>query len=76
MYRSLDDKLAVMDNGIQDLTPLPEDMRNEAFQTICEVAQSMDYGMTESVAGRLSGIHLPCLSGLAQDAAGQKAPAG
>ena len=58
MYRSLDDKLSVMDNEIPDLAPLPEDMRNEAFQTICEVAQSMDYGMTERVLKSIKGYRL------------------
>ena len=57
-YRQLDEKLSVMDKGAKDLPPLSKEMRIEAFQTICEIAQSMDYGMMESVIKNIRGYDL------------------
>ena len=57
-YRDLDKKLAVMDKGTDELPPLSKEMRTEAFQTICEIAQSMDYGMMESVIKNIRGYAL------------------
>ena len=47
-----------MDKGTDELPPLSKEMRTEAFQTICEIAQSMDYGMMESVIKNIRGYAL------------------
>ncbi|MCR5487237.1 MAG: response regulator [Lachnospiraceae bacterium] len=57
-YRSLDEKLAGLDQRNEDLLPITPEMRNEAFQTIGEIADSMDFGMMEEVLKEIKAYRL------------------
>ena len=57
-YRELDARLSKLDDTGEDKKVLSDDMRTEAFRTIGEIAQSMDYGMMESVIADLKGYRL------------------
>ena len=57
-YRKLDVMLSVMDAYSEELPEMSSDMRNDAFQTIEEIAMSMDYGMMEGVLRDLRGYKL------------------
>ncbi|MCR5356620.1 MAG: response regulator [Lachnospiraceae bacterium] len=49
MYRELYDKLSRLDDEDEDLPPIGEKALKEAYQTIIEIAGSMDYGMMEGI---------------------------
>ncbi len=57
-YRDLDSRLAPLDENIVGRKELTGSMRKEAFNTMFEIAQSMDYGMMESVLKDLKGYDL------------------
>ena len=57
-YRELDARLTALDDAGEDKKVLTDDMRTEAFNTIGEIAGSMDYGMMESVIADLKGYRL------------------
>ena len=48
-YRTLHSKLKHLDADDGQLKDITPDMRAEAFQTMGEIAQSMDYGMMEDI---------------------------
>jgi CheY-like chemotaxis protein len=49
MYHALDDELSSMDGDDEDRPVISEKELNEAYQTIYEVAQSMDYELMDDV---------------------------
>ena len=57
-YRALDEKLKEIDGNDAELEQLSEEMRKEAFQTIGEIAESMDFGMMDDMIRRLKGYRL------------------
>ncbi|MCR5302409.1 MAG: response regulator [Lachnospiraceae bacterium] len=57
-YRSLNEKLAPLDEQSDDKKPLTPGMRTEAFNTVLEITRSMDYGMMEKVVNDLKGYEL------------------
>ncbi len=57
-YRDLDGFITPLYEKGGDKPDLPDDMRKEAFQTIAEIAQSMDFGMLEDVLKDLKGYAL------------------
>ena len=57
-YRALDEKLKEIDGNDAELEQLSEEMRKEAFQTIGEIADSMDFGMMDDMIRRLKGYRL------------------
>ena len=48
-YRALDERLQNLDRSADGRPLLSEDMRREAFQTMAEIAESMDFGMMENL---------------------------
>ena len=48
-YRELDKKLERLDEPAQDKKPLTDEMRNDAYTAISEIAQCEDHGMLEAV---------------------------
>jgi signal transduction histidine kinase/DNA-binding NarL/FixJ family response regulator len=58
MYRTLDNALKALDPEEEDLKELPDSMRKEAFQTISEITELMDYGMMEGILKDLRGYRL------------------
>ncbi len=58
MYRSLDRQLSRLDGEEKDLKDLSEGMRRDAYQTICEIAGSMDFGMMDKMVKNLKGYRL------------------
>ncbi|MBQ6128709.1 MAG: response regulator [Lachnospiraceae bacterium] len=57
-YRALDEKLSALDDDASPKKELTEQMRVEAFQTVSEIAKSMDYAMMENILHDLSGYAL------------------
>ena len=57
-YRALDEALSGFDEDEKEKPELTDDLRKEAFQTMEEVAQAMDYGMMEQVLKDLKGYSL------------------
>lgn len=57
-YRALDLRLSGLDEGNNTLKEIGEEMRREAFQTIEEIAGSMDFGMMEGIIKDLKGYRL------------------
>ncbi len=57
-YRELDLELACLDRSGPDLKELSPSMKKEAFQTIGEIAQSMDFGMMEQILKDIKGYSL------------------
>ncbi|MBR6159998.1 MAG: response regulator [Lachnospiraceae bacterium] len=57
-YRQLDAKLSALDNVSGQKKELTDAMRNEAFRTIAEIAESMDYGMMDEVISDLKGYSM------------------
>ena len=49
MYRELNARLSRLDEGENDLQELTDEMRKEAFQTMEEIADSMDFGLMEGI---------------------------
>ena len=59
MYRGLDSKLSILDKKDEDLPGISEKSLKEAYQTIIEIAGSMDFGMMEDILKDLKGYALP-----------------
>ena len=59
MYRSLDARLSWLDQKEESLPRISPGALKEAYQTIHEIADSMDYGMMEEVLKDLRGYELP-----------------
>ncbi len=59
MYRGLDGKLSVLDKDSSDLPEIGEAELKEAYQTMAEIAGSMDYGLMEDLLKNLEGYALP-----------------
>ncbi|MCR4807106.1 MAG: response regulator [Lachnospiraceae bacterium] len=57
-YLELDGALSGLDEKQEDLKELSDAMRREAFQTIGEIAQSMDFGMMDNLLKDLKGYRL------------------
>jgi len=53
MYRSLDCGLAALDGEDRDLPDIESDALEEAYQTIIEIAKSMDYGLMTGILNDL-----------------------
>ena len=53
MYRSLDKELSAEDCDCKDKTKIGAAELKEAFQTVTEIADSMDYGLMEQLLGSL-----------------------
>ncbi len=58
MYRSLDIQLARLDEKDKDLPVADEKMMKDAYRTITEIAQSMDYGLLDEMMKDLKGYSL------------------
>ena len=59
MYRALDEKLSGLDNTDESLPLIDPSSLKEAYQTMVEIAGSMDYGMMEDILKDLKGYELP-----------------
>ncbi|MCR4787892.1 MAG: response regulator [Lachnospiraceae bacterium] len=59
MYRLLDSKLTFLDRKEEVLPAISEDSLIEAYQTMLEIAGSMDYGMMDDLLKDLHGYMLP-----------------
>lgn len=58
-YMQLNEKLKVLDKGNDDeLPPLDESMRKDAFKTMIEITNSMDYGMMETLLDDINNYKL------------------
>ena len=58
-YMQLNEKLKVLDKGNDDeLPPLDESMRKDAFKTMIEITNSMDYGMMETLLDDIKNYRL------------------
>jgi HPt (histidine-containing phosphotransfer) domain-containing protein len=57
-YRELCGKLSEYDEKERDREKLSEELRKDAFMTIAEVADSMDYGLMEQLIKDLRGYSL------------------
>ncbi len=58
MYRQLDEKLSPLDEEAEDLPELSETELKEAYATISEIAQAMDFGMMDDILRQLHGYKL------------------
>ena len=59
MYHKLDTGLEWLDKKDEDLPQISEGALREAYQTIVEIAGSMDYGLMEDMLKELHGYSLP-----------------
>ena len=59
MYRSLDSELSPLDGDTENLPEIDEGALKEAYQTIIEIAGSMDFGLMEDILKDLRGYRLP-----------------
>ncbi len=59
MFRTLNEKLSLLDSKEEILSGISEGEMKEAYQTIAEIAGSMDYGMMEGILKDLHGYDLP-----------------
>ena len=59
MYRELDSKLSKLDKKDEELLPIDKKALKEAYQTITEIAGSMDYGLMEAILKDLKKYRLP-----------------
>lgn len=58
MYRELDEKLSWLDKSDDNLPEISDKALKEAWQTIGEIAEAMDYGMMENILDSLKGYRL------------------
>ena len=58
MYRELDEKLSWLDKSDDNLSEISDKALKEAWQTIGEIAEAMDYGMMENILDSLKGYRL------------------
>ena len=59
MYRGLGEKLKWLEAGGNNLPPISDDALKEAYQTMVEIAGSMDYGLMEELIKDLKKYSLP-----------------
>lgn len=59
MYRALDKRLSELDKADESLPEISAGALKEAYQTILEIAGSMDYGLMENMLTELKGFRLP-----------------
>ena len=59
MYRSLNAELSLLDKSEKSLAAIGEAELKEAYQTILEIAGSMDYGLMDEILKDLRGYELP-----------------
>ena len=59
MYRTIDGMLSWLDDSGDDLPEIGESALKEAYQTIAEIAESMDYTLMDEILGNLRGFRLP-----------------
>ena len=59
MYRALDAHLSWLDEADESLPMISEEAMKEAYQTILEIAGSMDYGLMEGILKSLKDFQLP-----------------
>ncbi|MCR5324042.1 MAG: response regulator [Lachnospiraceae bacterium] len=59
MYRALDAGLKWLDRENEDLPPISDDQMREAYQTITEIAGSMDYELMDNILKNLHSYNLP-----------------
>jgi hypothetical protein len=59
MYRTFDRHLEAFDTRDSDLPDIDEKALKEAYQTIVEIAQSMDYELMEGILSDLRTYNLP-----------------
>ena len=59
MYRTLGGKLSFLKGSDDDLPAIDESALREAYQTIVEIAGSMDYELMEGILKELNGYRLP-----------------
>ena len=59
MYRTIDGMLSWLDDSGDDLPEIGESALKEAYQTIAEIAESMDYALMDEILGNLRGFRLP-----------------
>jgi len=59
MYRSLNVKLAALDADYRELPDIGKDALEEAYQTIIEIAESMDYGLMTGILDELKNYNKP-----------------
>ena len=57
-YRTLDKKLSPLDQTDESLPPISPEAMKEAYTTILEIAESMDYEMMEELLKNLHGYRL------------------
>jgi CheY-like chemotaxis protein/HPt (histidine-containing phosphotransfer) domain-containing protein len=58
-YRNLGDKLSRLDPGDEDLPEIDPASMSEAYRTVAEIAQIMDYQMMDSLLKDIKGYRLP-----------------
>ncbi|MCR5419393.1 MAG: response regulator [Lachnospiraceae bacterium] len=58
MYRTVDSRLSWLDDTQGDLPEIKESELKEAYQTIAEIAGSMDYALMDEILGNLKGYRL------------------
>lgn len=59
LYRELDEKLSPLDEVSETLPEIDDASLKDAYNTIIEIAGSMDYGLMESILADLRGYSLP-----------------
>jgi len=59
MYRDIENKLSPLDEGKEDLPPISDAAMKDAYNSIIEVAGSMDYQMMEGLLKDIRGYALP-----------------
>ena len=59
MYRALDNKLVWLNKDDESLPMISESALKDAYRTIAEVADGMDYGLLEDIIKQLRGYRLP-----------------
>ena len=59
MYRTIDGRLSWLDDSGDDLPVIGESALKEAYQTIAEIAESMDYALMDEILSELRGFRLP-----------------
>ncbi|MBO4889704.1 MAG: hypothetical protein J5574_01820, partial [Lachnospiraceae bacterium] len=59
MYRELDGKLSAFDEAEEELPEADDKTVKEAYRTITEIAQSMDYGLMDDMLKDLATVKIP-----------------
>ena len=59
MYRGFYDKLMWLEEEDENLPEISKESLEDAYQTLQEIAGSMDYDLVDSILKQLRGYHLP-----------------